>query len=303
MQKMKKKNFPQHWVVVAVLLAITGILAGCGPSDKIVIGSKNFTENMILGEIFRQLIEDQTDLKVAYKESLGGTMVCFEALKKGELDIYPEYTGTGLTAHLKMEVVNDAERAYEIVKKEFAERFAIQWLEPLGFNNTYAIAVKESFAQKNKLAKVSQLALLSSNLKFGAEHEFFDRQDGYDGMVSVYGLRFQGEPVKMDVALKYQAIVEDKINVTDAFSTDGQLIRYKLRILEDDRNFFPPYYAAPVIRQQTLEKHPELEEVLNMLAGKISDAEMQQMNYEAECEKISIKEVVRHFLTTKGLLK
>jgi osmoprotectant transport system substrate-binding protein len=300
---MKKMKIRQHWVVFAVLVAIMGILAGCGQSNKIVIGSKNFTENMILGEIFKQLIEDQTDLKVAYKESLGGTMVCFEALKKGELDIYPEYTGTGLTAHLKMEVVNDAERAYEIVKKEFAERFAIQWLEPLGFNNTYAIAVKESFAQRNKLAKVSQLALLSADLKFGAEHEFFDRQDGYDGMVSAYGIHFQGEPVKMDVALKYQAIVEDKINVTDAFSTDGQLIRYKLRILEDDRNFFPPYYAAPIIRQQTLEKHPELEEVLNMLAGKISDAEMQQLNYQAECEKISIKEVVRHFLTTKGLLK
>jgi osmoprotectant transport system substrate-binding protein len=301
--RYEMKNL-HYWMIAIGFLFLAGGLAGCGrSSDQIIIGSKNFTENMILGEIFTQLIREKTDLKAVHKESLGGTMVCFEAIRQGALDIYPEYTGTGLTAHLKMNVIHDADRVYDIVKKEFAKRFAMEWLDPLGFNNTYAIAVKQSFAQKHNLTNVSQLASLAPNLKFGAEHEFFDRQDGYDGMSHIYGLHFKGEPVKMDVALKYQAISEDKIDVTDAFSTDGQLIRYKLKTLEDDRKFFPPYYAAPIIRKATLKKHPELKKVLNMLAGKISDMEMQQMNYQAECEKKSIQDVAHDFLVAKGLAK
>lgn len=289
--------------VIIGLAVIAGIIAGCGPSqDKVVIGSKNFTENVILGEIFSQLIQEKTDLKVEYKENLGGTMVCFEAIKKGELDIYPEYTGTGLTAHLKMDVINDADRVYDIVKEEFDQQFEIKWLEPLGFNNTYAVAIKEDFAQQNNIATVSQLVPFSKNLIFGAEHEFFNRQDGYEGMIGEYGLKFKGEPLKMDTSLKYQAMAEGKMDVTDAFATDGQLIRYELRVLEDDRQFFPPYYAAPIIRNQTLEKHPELEEVLNELAGQISDDEMQKMNYQAESEKKPVKEIAREFLAAKGLI-
>lgn len=286
-----------------VLLIITGLLAGCGgKKDKIVIGSKNFTENMILGEIFTQLIREKTDLEVEYKENLGGTMVCFEALKKGELDIYPEYTGTGLTAHLKMDVISDADRVYEIVKEEFDQRFKITWLEPLGINNTYAVAVTADFARKHHLTKVSQLASLAPKLRFGTDHEFLNRQDGYDGLVNVYGLKFKGTPVKMDIALKYQAIFEGKMDVTDAFATDGQLIRYKLQILEDDKHFFPPYYAAPLVKNETLEKHPEIETILNELAGKISDAQMQQMNYQAEAEDKSIKDIAREFLVEQGLI-
>jgi osmoprotectant transport system substrate-binding protein len=286
------------------LLLMAGLSAGCGQSqDKVVIGSKNFTENVILGEIFAQLIRAKTDLKVEYKENLGGTMVCFEAIKKGELDIYPEYTGTGLTAHLKMDVINDAAKVYDIVKREFDKRFDIQWLKPLGFNNTYAVAIKQDFGQKYDLRKVSQLAPVAKQLTFGAEHEFFDRQDGYDGMIRAYGLKFKGEPVKMDTSLKYQAIAEGKMDVTDAFSTDGQLIKYKLRVLEDDRHFFPPYYAAPIVRNQTLQKHPELKKVLNELAGKISDDEMQKMNYQAESEKKPIKDIAKAFLKAKGFIE
>jgi osmoprotectant transport system substrate-binding protein len=290
-------------LMAMALLIFSMTLAGCGTKqDKIVIGSKNFTENMILGEIFTQLIREKTDLEVEYKENLGGTMVCFEALKKADLDLYPEYTGTGLTAHLKMDVISDADKVYEIVKKEFDQRYNITWLEPLGINNTYAVAVTEDFAAKNQLTKVSDLMPFASKLRFGTDHEFFDRQDGYEGMVKTYGLKFKGEPMKMDIALKYQAIAEGKMDVTDAFATDGQLIRYKLRILEDDRNFFPPYYAAPIVKNETLEKHPELESVLNELAGQISDAEMQQMNYQAESEAKAITDIARDFLVTKGLI-
>ncbi len=301
--KMKSRVRKSLGAVLGFAMTL-GVLAGCGaePANKIVIGSKNFTENMILGEIFTQVIQEKTDLKVVHKQNLGGTMVCFEAIKKGELDIYPEYTGTGLTAHLKRDAVNDADKVYAVVKEEFHKQFDIKWLEPLGFNNTYAVAVKEDFAKQNNLTKVSQLASLSKDLIFGAEHEFFDRQDGYEGMVQAYGFKFKGEPSKMDVALKYQAIAEGKINVTDAFSTDGQLITYKLKVLEDDKKFFPPYYAAPIIRNKTLQKHPELEEILNALAGKINDEEMQKMNYQAESEKKPIKDVAKEFLTVKGLI-
>lgn len=300
-----KMKIKKSLVILLCLIIAIGIFTGCSQSsgNKIIIGSKNFTENMILGEIFTQLIEEKTDLKVQHKQNLGGTMVCFEALKKGELDIYPEYTGTALTAHLKKGTLNDADKVYSIVKEEFDKQFNIRWLAPLGLNNTYAVAVKEDFAKQHNITKVSQLSSLAANLTFGAEHEFFDRQDGYAGMVKAYTLNFKGEPVKMDVALKYKAVAEGKIDVTDAFATDGQLTTYQLKVLEDDKNFFPPYYAAPIISNKTLEKHPELEGVLNELAGKISDDEMQKMNYQAEAEKKAIKTIAREFLSSRGLVK
>ena len=290
--------------VILCIIMIIGVFTGCGASsnDKITIGSKNFTENMILGSMFAQLIEAKTDLQVEYKENLGGTMVCFEAIKKGQLDIYPEYTGTGLTAHLKMDVINDADQVYQIVKDEFAKQFKIKWLSPLGLNNTYAVAISEEYANKNNINTVSELVPFAGDLVFGAEHEFFDRQDGFDGMVDTYGLKFKGEPAKMDVAMKYQAVSQGNIDVTDAFTTDGQLITYKLKVLEDDKKFFPPYYAAPIIREDTLKKHPELEGILNSLGDKISDSEMQKMNYKVEAEKKSTKDVAKEFLIAKGLI-
>ncbi|MBZ4647283.1 MAG: substrate-binding region of ABC-type glycine betaine transport system [Clostridia bacterium] len=270
-------------------------------SKTIVIGSKDFTENIILGEIIAQMLEAKTDLKVERKLNMGGTFVNFEALKKGDIDIYADYTGTGLTAQLKMDVINDADKVYNIVQKEFNKRFKLKWLRPFGFNNTYAIAVREDFAQKNNITKVSDLVPLAPNLVFGAEHEFFNRQDGYDGMIKTYGLKFK-DVAKMQVALKYQAIAQGKMEVTDAFATDGQLITYKLKVLEDDKNFFPPYYAAPVVRIDTLEKHPEIEEVLNQLGGKINDEEMQKMNYQAEAENKPVEDVAKDFLKSKGLI-
>lgn len=301
---MKRKGLKGISLVLCIA-AMSASIAGCGAQagDTVTIGSKNFTENMILGSMFAQLIEAKTDLKVEHKENLGGTMVCFEAIKKGQLDIYPEYTGTALITQLKKDVINDADKVYEIVKDEFHKQFKIKWLSPLGLNNTYAVAVSEEFAEEKNISKVSELAPYAKDLIFGAEHEFFDRDDGFDGMIKAYGLEFKGKPAKMDVAMKYQAIAQGKIDVTDAFATDGQLITYKLKVLEDDKNFFPPYYGAPIIREDTLEKHPELEDILNLLGGKISDAEMQEMNYKVEAENKSTKDVAREFLESKGLLK
>lgn len=292
------------FTLVFFIIFLIGMFAGCGgASDKIVVGSKNYTENMVLGSIFAQLIEARTDLKVEYKENLGGTMVCFEALKNGQLDIYPEYTGTALTALLNLDVINDADKVYGIVKDEFDKKFDIKWMAPLGLNNTYAVVVKEDFANENNINKVSDLVSFAKALVFGAEHEFFDRQDGYDGMVEAYGLEFKGTPVKMDIAMKYQAVSQGNIDVTDAFSTDGQLITFKLMVLEDDKNFFPPYYAAPIIRKEVLQKHPELENILLELENKISDDKMQEMNYKVESENVSIKDIAMEFLVSEGLIE
>ncbi len=285
------------------LLLVGGILlTGCSSSDKIVVGSKDFSENIVIGEMLAQLIETHTDLKVDRRLNMGGTFVCFEAVKKGEIDLYPEYTGTGLTAQLKMDVISDPDETYRIVKEEFDKQFDIKWLEPFGFNNTYAIAVTSELAGQYNLTNCSDLAPISDQLVFGAEHEFFNRQDGYDGFIDLYGITFK-EVAKMNVSLKYQAIGDGKMEVTDAFATDGQIKQYDLKILEDDLNFFPPYYAAPIVRNEQLEKHPELEGVLNMLSGAISDSDMTDLNYKVDVEQKDVAAVAKEFLASKGLDK
>ena len=283
-------------------LSLSAILAGCSGKETLTVGSKDFGENIVLGEMFAQLIEENTDLKVERKLNMGGTFVCFEAIKNGNIDLYPEYTGTGLTAQLKMDVINDSDEAYRIVSEEFDKQFDVKWLEPLGFNNTYTLAVTQDVYQEYGLETYSDLAAVSENLIFGAEHEFFDRQDGFDGLIEKYNMTFKGEPTKMNVALKYQAIGKGDIDVTDAFATDGPIKQYNLKVLEDDLSFFPPYYAAPIIRNKTLEKKPELEEILNKLSGKIDDAAMTELNYKIDVEGESVESVAKAFLQAQGLI-
>jgi osmoprotectant transport system substrate-binding protein len=288
-----------------IALCLVGILSfsGCvSNTGKVVIGSKDFSENIVLGEMLAQLVEEHTDLKVERKLNMGGTFVCFEALKKGEISAYVEYTGTGLTAQLKMDVINDPDESYAVVKDEFDKQFNIKWLEPLGFNNTYAIAVTDEIAKKHNLEKCSDLARVSKDLVFGAEHEFFNRQDGFDGFIDLYGIEFK-DINKMNVSLKYQAIGEGQMDVTDVFATDGQIRQYDLKILEDDKNFFPPYYAAPIVRKDVLNAYPQLEDVLNMLAGNINDEVMTELNYKIDVEQQQIEKVAKEFLQSKGLIK
>lgn len=289
-------------MILALSLALVSLLAGCSGGKSVTIGSKDFGENIVIGEMMSQLVEAKTDLKVNRKLNMGGTFVCFEAIKNGDIDIYPEYTGTGLTAQLKRDVISDPEEVYQIVSEEFDKQFGIRWMEPLGFNNTYTLAVTEQVYQEYGVETYSDLAKVSENLVFGGEHEFFDRQDGYDGLVATYGLKFKGEPKKMNVALKYQAIGSGDMDVTDAFATDGPIKQYSLKVLTDDRNFFPPYYAAPIIRNETLEKYPELEDVLNSLAGKIDDAAMTELNYKIDVEGQDVEAVAKEFLKSNGLL-
>lgn len=287
--------------MLAALLAVP-LLTACSGGKKIVIGSKNFTESEILGEMMAQVIEKNSDIKVERKLNMGGTFVCFEAIKKGQIDLYPEYTGTGLMEELKLPVNNDPQAVYDTVRSKFETQFQITWLKQFGFNNTYALALPADIAKKNNINTISDLVPYSKNCTFGAEQEFFNRDDGYPGLTKAYGLQFK-DTSKMDASLKYQAISQGKIQITDAFTTDGQLKALNLKVLKDDKNFFPPYYAAPIVRDATLKKYPEIEKLLNKLGGLIDEQTMQNLNYKADNQKQSISKVASDFLKEKGLIK
>lgn len=290
--------------ITAVLLTgaiAAAMLTGCSNEKKITVGSMYFTENKLLAEMLCQVIEKNSDIKVERKLGMDGSSICFEAIKRGQIDIYPEYTGTALMNLLKKPIETDPDKTYDIVSREFDEQFKIKWMKPIGFNNTYALAMTEEMAKKYNIETASDLVPYAGDMIFGAEHQFFNRSDGYDGLIEKYGLKFK-DVVKMDVSLKYQAVSQDKIQVTDAFTTDGQLTALKLKVLRDDKAFFPPYYAAPLVREDTLKKYPELEEMINKLGGVIDDKTMQTLNYKADNEKQDIARLAETFLKEKGLI-
>lgn len=310
--RMKKKTRRSKKVVVAKPLIVIGTLfaillavsiyAFTREDDTIVVGSKNFTEQLILGNMVADLIEDKTDLEVKRQLNLGGTQVAFNALRTGEIDTYVEYTGTLSVDVLKQEVENDPDVVYEQVKSQVNERFDIRTLDPIGFNNTYAIAVKQEDVDKYNLETISDLAAVSNELIFGPTIEFSNREDGYLGLKEAYPFDFQDvKPV--DGGLRYTALMSNESNAIDSFSTDGLLRRFELVVLEDDQQFFPPYYAVPIVSEETLLKHPELENVLNLLSGKITDEKMQELNYLADVEKQRPEKVARDFLVSEGLIE
>jgi osmoprotectant transport system substrate-binding protein len=291
-------------LVSALALIMVVSLVGCGSeTKKVVVASKPMTEQYILAEMITSLIEENTDIKVEKKLGIGGgTSNIQPAMLKGEIDIYPEYTGTGWLFVLKKELIRDPVKLYEEVKKEYSSKYAIKWLGLYGFNDTYALAIKKSVADKLNINTYSDLASKSDSLKLGSEPDFYEREDGYKGLVTEYGFKFK-EKREIDIGLKYEAINSDNVDVINAFSTDALLKKYDLKVILDDKNFFPSYFATTLIREETLKKYPELESVLNVLQGRISDEEMTQMNYLVEAEKKDPKDVAVEFLKAKGLLK
>lgn len=267
--------------------------------NVIRIGAKNFTEQLILGELMAQLIERDTDLTVERTFDLGGTMICHEALLAGEIDLYAEYTGTGLTTILKQTEVADRQGVFEAVASAYAERFDLRWLSPFGFNNTYAIAVQESVAKSRGWMAISDLASASGELKAGWTFEFSERPDGYPGLKKHYSMDF-GQLIDLETSLMYQAIAQGEVGVICAFSTDGRIIEHNLRVLEDDKHFFPPYEAAPVVRLQTLLRHPGLEQILTKLANQLDDESMRNLNGLVDIQKRSPKSVASEFLEQVG---
>jgi glycine betaine/choline ABC-type transport system substrate-binding protein len=299
--KRFKRNIWASAGAIAVL-AIAGVLFFYSgkTGDRIAVGSKDFTEQIILGELLAQAIEAKTGLQVERRFDLGGTLA-HEALVAGEIDTYVEYTGTALLAILKGRPSADPEEVFRRVKSDYANRFKIEWMEPLGFNNTFAILVRGEDARKLNLKTISDAAKVSAQWRAGFGQDFMSRPDGYPGFAQVYGFHFQ-EIREMDLSLTYRALAEGQIDLIAGNSTDGLISRYGLVQLIDDRRYFPPYDAVPVVRQATLVKHPELGEVLRKLGGILTVEEMRQLNYKVDGEKRQAKDVVREFLLQKGFI-
>jgi len=282
--------------LVAVLLA-----ASCAPrADRVVVGSKNFTEQDILGEIIAQQLERRTALHVERKLHLGGTFVCQRALEAGEIDVYPEYTGTALVAILRQPPDADPDSAFARVRAGYAARYHAAWLPPFGFDNTFAMLVRGSDARRLGLATISDAARVSPPLRAGFGYEFADRADGWPGLAARYGLRLAAAPRTMDLGLTYRALADSVVDLIAGNSTDGQIASLDLVQLVDDRRYFPSYQAAPVVREAALERHPEIRAALAELAGRIADSTMRRLNYEVDVEHRSAAEVARAFLDRGG---
>ena len=270
--------------------------------DVIHIGSKNFTEQMILAELAAQLIETSTDLVVRRNLNLGGTMICHDALLAGEIDMYPEYTGTALLAILDSKVRPEgAGQVYDYVQKQYRKKFGLEWLSPFGFNNTYALAIREEDAREKNWQTIADLKPVAKDLRAGFTVEFSERADGYPGLKKAYDFRF-GKIVNLDPAIMYEAVRKGQVDVITAFSTDSRIKGYNLELLEDDKKYFPPYYAAPVIRQQTLTRYPEIKKALAPVAGRLDEKTMRQLNFQVDQEKRHYEDVVREFLKSQKLI-
>jgi len=289
----------------ALVLAIVATAAPLAAREEgtLVVGSKNFTENRILAHMIAQLVDERTDVPVELRDGLGGTLFVFEALRGGDVDVYPEYTGTGWAVVLaEDEPAPDPRRTFLHVAREYEERFGIRWLAPFGFANSYALAVRTDVAERLGLWRVSDLVPHAPDLTAGVSHEFLSRDDGWPGVSRAYGLEF-GELRGMEHGLAFEAIDASEIDVIDAWTTDGKLLRFDVRVLRDDRRFWPPYHCAPIARVEALERWPELETVLGDLALVLPDERMQELNARVEVEGYSFAEAARTFLETEGLLE
>jgi osmoprotectant transport system permease protein len=262
----------------------------------IIIGSKNFTEQVILGEILAQQIESKTNLKVDRRFNLGGTFICHEAVKAGKIDGYVEYTGTAFTAVLQQKPITDSQTVFQRVRQEYDRKFKLEVLDGLGFENTFAIVIRGDDARKFKLKTLSQAALYTPQWQAGFGYEFIQREDGYRGLAKTYGLKFAKPPKEMDLGLMYKALADRQVDLVAGNSTDGLITVLDLVILKDDKKYFPPYEAIPVFNRQTLTKHPEIREAIEQLSGKISAEEMQKINYQVDDRALPVEEVVKQFL-------
>jgi osmoprotectant transport system substrate-binding protein len=290
---------------LAFCLAITLLLPSCAPShaDRIVIGSKNFTESLMLGELLAQMVEARTHLKVERRFYLAGTYICQQALLAGRIDIYPEYTGTALTAILKQKVAGGPSQVYNQVKNEYESRFGLTLGPPFGFNDTFAMEIRGEDARNLKIKTLSQAAVFAPQWHAGFGYEFMERPDGYAGLAAAYGLRFAVPPRVMDLGLLAPALKNHQIDIAAGNATDGLIPALDLFALEDDRHYFPPYEAVAVIRQQTLQQHPEVTQAIADLGNKISDQEMQKLNYALDGQHREARDVAQVFLRSKGLIQ
>ncbi|WP_117169555.1 ABC transporter permease/substrate-binding protein [Paraliobacillus sediminis] len=305
-EKISKKSAFTS-IIIMLVLALTLVfvpwIINRDQEPDLVLGGKLGSEPSILINMYELLIEDQTDLDVELETGLGKTTFVFSALQEGSIDIYPEFTGTSIVTHLEEQAVsNDAEEVYQQAKEGMFATYNMAYLEPMAFNNTYTVSAKQSFLDENNLSSIADLRTMDDEITAGFTLEFNDREDGYVGIQDVYDIEF-GEVKTMEPGVRQEAIENDEVDIIDAYSTSSYMVELNLGSLEDTENLFPPYQGAPLMRQETLDQYPELEEILNQLAGKITDEEMREMNYQVDFEDKAPVTVAREFLVEAGLLE
>ena len=287
----------------AFLCVLTaGLLTGCGARNHIVVGSKNFTEQLILGEIIAQHIEARLHQPVERKLDLGGTLLSQQALLSGGIDLYPEYTGTAFTTVLKHSGVTDPAQVLEMVRAEYASRFHLDWIDPLGFEDSFAMVVRGQDARARHLKTLSDAAADPAGFALGAGYEFLTRPDSYPALTRAYNIKWTAPPRSMDLGLLYQALEQKQVSMAAANSTDGMLSKLDVTVLQDDKHVFPPYQACIVVREAALASYPPLRAILQELSGKISDTEMRAMNYAVDGQHRAARDVAKEFLSRAGLL-
>ena len=282
-------------IMIMLFVAVAAEAAG------FKIGSKNFTEQVVLGEIYAQGLE-AAGVPVERKLNMGGTLIAHQALVSGEIDMYPEYTGTALANVLKAETMTDPDAVYQKVKAHYDKELKLRWLKPTRINNTYVLVVLPDTAQKHNLKTLTDLAKVSKQLSLGAGPEFRTRKDGIPGLKAKYGMEWK-EDRQFAIGLRYQALANKQVDVIDGYATDGQISAQKLVKLEDDKRLWPPYFVAPVARPQALKDHPKAEEILDRLSALLDEASMSEMNWRVDGNKEEPKAVAREFLKQKGVLK
>ena len=287
---------------VLLCCALALLIPACGSRhNRIVIGSKNFTEQLILGELLAQQLEHKTRLPVERRFYLAGTYICQQALLAGRIDMYVEYTGTALTAILKQKPSSSHQEVYQRVEQAYARQFGLAVGEPLGFDNTFAIVIRGDDARRLNVRTISQAAKYAPQWRAGFGYEFMERPDGYEGLARTYGLRFAAPPRIMDLGLLYRALQEHQVDLIAGSATDGLISALGFVVLEDDRHYFPPYDAVPIVREQVLREHPEVKEAVSALAGTITEDDMRRMNYAVDGGHRDATQVVSDFLRSKGL--
>jgi len=289
----------------AAFLFLAGVLllatACVSRPPRIVVGSKFFTEQVVLAELLAQHIEAHIGVRVERRSNLGSTQICHQALLSGGIDLYVEYTGTALTAVLSEKPSGDSKAVYERVRQAYAEHFHFVVTEPLGYENTFAMVIRGEDARRNHLTAISGIAPFAAHWRIGVGYEFLERPDGYRGWSERYGLRFAEPPRVMDLGLIYRALKEKQVDIVAGNSTDGLIDALDLVALEDDRHYFPPYDAVPIVRGATFEEFPALRTALAELAGKITAADMRKLNYAVDGEHRDVADVVRAYRQSKGL--
>ena len=299
-----------HRLFVPLLLALftmlTAIACNGGSSGSaggaIKVGSKDFTEQFILGEMYALVLQDK-GFKVERKLNLGGTPVAQAGLQSGQIDLYPEYTGTGLLTVLKLPANTNQKQVFDTVAKAYKEKFNLVWLEPAPMNNTQALVITQEGSKKYGIKKISEMAAKASELTMIGPPEFEAREDGLPGLKKAYDNFKIKKFIPADPGLRYQTLNNGQADVAVAFGTDGEISAFKLVVLEDDKKLFPPYQVAPVVRQEVLEKNPGIRDALNAIAPKLTNETMQRLNYEVSGKKREPAEVAKEFLTKEGLLK